>query len=64
MVYSDTFNGRIIDYYTSHLRGHGGRNVGIITTQGETWKTHRRFALRILKGLLLIIFTASIEVLQ
>ncbi len=50
MAFSDKFTGRVITHYTSNYRGHKGRNIGVISTQGETWKIHRRFALSTLKG--------------
>lgn len=50
MAFSDKYAGRVVTTYTAHYRGHKGRNVGVIQTEGETWKINRRFALSTLKG--------------
>ncbi len=50
MFNSETYTGRAKCHYHGYHRGYNGKNIGIITTEGDTWRTHRRFALSTLKG--------------
>ena len=50
MAFSDKYSGRIINDYTTDLRGYG-RNTGMILTEGHTWKINRKFSLSKLKGM-------------
>lgn len=50
IAFSDKYAGKFEDYLTKDLRGHRGRTTGIITTQGQAWKTNRRFSLSTLRG--------------
>ena len=47
----DEFAGRESSWWHSNIRGINGRNLGIITTEGQTWTTQRRFALKQLRDL-------------
>ena len=49
VAFSDKFAGRIANDYLSYHRGYGGRRVGVLVTEGQTWKTNRRFALSTLR---------------
>ena len=50
VAFDDKFSGRNVREYTSEFRGYG-RNIGVIFTETEVWKTNRRFALSTLKGI-------------
>lgn len=45
----DRFLGRSLSHYATYVRGYG-RKIGIVSTEGPTWKVHRRFTLSSLKG--------------
>jgi len=47
----DEFSGRETSWWHANIRGINGRNLGIITTDGYTWSTQRRFALKQLRDL-------------
>ena len=50
IVFSDKYIGKYYNDYTRHLRGYNGTPIGIIQTEGQTWKRNRRFSLSTLKG--------------
>ena len=47
----DEFSGRETSWWQGNIRGFHGKNVGIIATEGQTWTTQRRFALKVLRDL-------------
>ncbi len=45
----EAFNNRLDHTYLSDMRGYEGRRIGVISTEGDGWRAHRRFALSTLK---------------
>ncbi len=50
IAFDERFNLRLESDYLSNMRGYGGKKIGVAMTEGETWRTHRRFTLSTLKG--------------
>lgn len=49
-VFNDIYLGKYGSDYARNMRGYNGTRVGIIQTEGHTWKTNRRFSLSTLRG--------------
>ena len=45
------FSARLQTVWHRYVRGHKGRNLGIVNTSGEVWQEQRRFALKHLRDL-------------
>ncbi len=49
MANNDKLSGRSVTTFFKDIRGYG-TNIGVMTTEGEVWKVHRKFALATLNS--------------
>ena len=50
IVFSDKYIGKYGSDYAKNMRGYHGTRIGVIQTEGQTWKMNRRFSLSTLRG--------------
>lgn len=51
VTFDDDYMGRPDhSHYRNHLKGYRGRRTGLASTDGASWKMHRRFTLTTLRG--------------